>query len=240
MNYHVPLTAVTLSTTPYTVQYTNMTDRPRWIEGSVLERRYTLNSFHFHWGSNSRVGSEHLVNGIAGPVEMHLVHIADPYRTVAEASGDTQGIAVLAVSFEISSTENLAYRELLRQIGDVSGRPPMEIADAGIALSSLLPPDLNLYYNYQGSLTTPNCEENVQWFLFARPVPISEAQMATFRTLMTADQVSIVDNYRPVQPLNGRSVYTSFLPPSRAMATVRTSLLKYILLRNKRILIICQ
>ena len=38
---------------------------------------------------------------------------------------------------------------------------------------------------------------------------ISEAQLAIFRTMTDSDSVSIVDNYRPPQPLNARTLYTT-------------------------------
>ena len=41
----------------------------------------------------------------------------------------------------------------------------------------MLPKNLHRYYSYQGSLTTPPCTENVQWFLLADTVPFSMAQV---------------------------------------------------------------
>merc|ERR550534_1216757 len=58
------------------------------------------------------------------------------------------------------------------------------------------------YYHYQGGLTTPTCNEAVLWTNFMSMQTISEAQLAIFRTMTDSDSVSIVDNYRPPQPLN--------------------------------------
>ena len=62
---------------------------------------------------------------------------------------------------------------------------------------------------HQGGLTTPTCNEAVLWTNFMSMQTISEAQLAIFRTMTDSDSVSIVDNYRPPQPLNARTLYTT-------------------------------
>jgi len=70
----------------------------------------------------------------------------------------------------------------------------------------LLPSPNGEYANYNGSLTTPGCNEAVQWILFKEPIQISASQMEAFRALLDAAEEPMVDNYRPTQPLNGRQV----------------------------------
>lgn len=48
---------------------------------------------------------------------------------------------------------------------------------SGLDIQDMLPENLRYYYSYQGSLTTPPCTENVQWFLLADPVLLSKAQV---------------------------------------------------------------
>ena len=79
------------------------------------------------------------------------------------------------------------------------------------------------YTYYSGSLTTPTCNEVVEWINFLTPLKISATQLAlfrfdqklilvlqkidhTFRKLMDGKGKEIVDNFRPPQPLNGRTV----------------------------------
>merc|ERR1712111_166534 len=57
------------------------------------------------------------------------------------------------------------------------------------------------YSNYDGSLTTPPCNEVVHWLNFLNPLKISATQLAKFRTLKNKDNKALVDNFRPPQPL---------------------------------------
>jgi len=41
----------------------------------------------------------------------------------------------------------------------------------------LLPKDHTTYYHYQGSLTTPGCQESVMWFIMTEKLAVSEAQV---------------------------------------------------------------
>jgi len=67
-----------------------------------------------------------------------------------------------------------------------------------ITLSELLPSSLN-YYNYNGSLTTPPCSEVVNWYVVKTPVTASAEQIEEMSKILHG-------NYRPVMPLNGRTV----------------------------------
>ena len=40
------------------------------VAGGGLDGRYYAAQFHFHWGSNDSVGSEHIVDGINYPAEV--------------------------------------------------------------------------------------------------------------------------------------------------------------------------
>merc|ERR1712066_13219 len=77
---------------------------------------------------------------------------------------------------------------------------------ARLPLSDLVTGDLTQLYRYSGSLTTPGCNEIVQWTVAKTPVEITESQMAEFRQLLTKDETALVDNFRPSQSLNKRKV----------------------------------
>ncbi|XP_014736638.1 PREDICTED: carbonic anhydrase 4 [Sturnus vulgaris] len=82
-----------------------------------------------------------------------------------------------------------------------------------LPLMSLLPPeeDLGRYYRYEGSLTTPDCYEGVTWTIFEKPVELSLRQLSKFATLHfdSTNSSAMTENFRPAQPLNGRTVLWS-------------------------------
>ena len=42
--------------------------------------------------------------------------------------------------------------------------------------------DLDDYFYYEGSLTTPTCDEVVQWIVYEEPIEISQEQVCDQRT----------------------------------------------------------
>ncbi|WP_205860322.1 carbonic anhydrase family protein, partial [Polaribacter sp. 20A6] len=78
----------------------------------------------------------------------------------------------------------------------------------------LLPNSLE-YWTYPGSLTTPPLYESVTWIVLKEPIYVSDKQMGKFRTLLfngeeDDDRKHMENNFRPPQPLKGRTVRASF------------------------------
>ena len=50
------------------------------------------------------------------------------------------------------------------------------VSNNPITLADFLPQNLNDFYRYNGSLTTPNCNEGVIWTIFKKPqnIPVSQ------------------------------------------------------------------
>ncbi|KAI0218417.1 Carbonic anhydrase 7 [Lamellibrachia satsuma] len=71
-----------------------------WLTGGSLTGTYRLRQFHFHWGSDSNVGSEHTINPRRFPLEMHMVHVSAKYQSCSEALQEKRSIVVIAVLFE--------------------------------------------------------------------------------------------------------------------------------------------
>uniref|UniRef100_A0A4W6F4J6 Carbonic anhydrase n=1 Tax=Lates calcarifer TaxID=8187 RepID=A0A4W6F4J6_LATCA len=71
------------------------------LTGGALPGHYRAAQFHFHWGGSGRPGSEHTIDGERFPMELHIVHIKEPYGSLAEAEHDMAGIALLAFLFEV-------------------------------------------------------------------------------------------------------------------------------------------
>jgi len=115
--------------------------------------------------------------------------------------------------FQIDSEDNAALTPLVEElvkITDYSSKVAMEnsafkVSDlvAGVAPVGGA---ATTYSTYDGSLTTPGCNEVVHWINFLTPLKISASQLAMFRTLDDKHGNEISDNFRPPQPLNGRVV----------------------------------
>lgn len=164
-------------------------------EGSSLTwegASYPLRQFHFH------SDSEHTVVDAHRPLEAHFVHVDD----AGTDDDDTDDrILVVSVLFEEGEEsgflDSLGWSELPAEEGEV-----LASTDAPYALLDVLAPIWYSYpslLSYQGSLTTPPCTEGVQWLIIGEAASASEAQLAAFRALYD-------DNFRPTQPLEGRSV----------------------------------
>jgi carbonic anhydrase len=144
--------------------------------------RYELLQFHFHTPSEERI------KGRSYPLVAHLVH--------RNAEGK---LAVVAVLFRKGAAHPLigaVWNALPKEKGQ-----QQEPEGVSIDIASLLP-QAQGYYNFPGSLTTPPCSEEVNWFVLKQPVELSDAQLKRFTQLYR-------HNARPVQPLNGRTVLES-------------------------------
>lgn len=142
---------------------------------------YSLKQFHFH------EPSEHHVDGIIFPMEMHLVH--------ADSTGK---LAVVGV-FIKEGRENPYLQELWDLLPEHlnAHAHPKNRCD----LLHLLPEEKPVFH-YTGSLTTPPCTEGVEWYILQQPITLSKTQIKRFRNLYHG-------NSRPVQEREMRSIEVS-------------------------------
>ena len=134
--------------------------------------------------------SEHLVDGEAFPVELHVVH-----QHAEGPATDQPGYAVVGVLFESGAPSPFVQAFL-------DGVPPRGAeAAAGPAfdLAALVPAD-PAHYRYDGSTTTPPCVEPVDWYVLRERRTVSPEQAARLRALHGGA------NARPVQPLGDRRI----------------------------------
>ncbi|XP_075541028.1 carbonic anhydrase-like isoform X3 [Dermacentor variabilis] len=202
----------------HTVQVSATEDSNRYIEGARLPGRFQFAQFHLHWGANSSRGSEHTIRGFQYPLELHFVHFNVKYGSAAESMKYEDGLAVIAVYFEVSPTANEDMSVVVDALKEVrlSDEKGFNL-QRPVVLSRFLPRITRSYFRYQGSLTTPPCSQAVTFTVMTTTVPISEEQLQQFRLLRTGkdeNSSTMVDNFRPTFPLNGRRVFKSF--PSSA------------------------
>ncbi|KAL3970862.1 hypothetical protein ACER0C_026381 [Sarotherodon galilaeus] len=189
--------------------------------GGALPGHYRAAQFHLHWGGNGRPGSEHTIDGERFPMEMHIVHIKEPYSSLAEAEHDTAGIALLAFLFEETADDHPHLDTVIDALGRVQNNGSITVIP-NFRLSDIIPAakDLQGYYRYVGSMTTPGCEQAVAWTVFHRKLAISSRQLdAIVKQCRFWTGQPMTDIFRPTQPLDGRIVYSSKSGTAQTTAT---------------------
>lgn len=149
---------------------------------SIAGHEYKLAQFHFH------TPSEHTFDGKHAAMEMHLVH--------KDAAGK---LAVIGVMIE-EGKANPALEPLWAHMPTEPGRSNA-VEGVQVNAAKFLPASL-ASYRYSGSLTTPPCTEQVDWYVLQTPIQASKEQIAALQKV-------ICGNNRPTQPLNGRTVTAS-------------------------------
>ncbi|CAB3401017.1 unnamed protein product [Caenorhabditis bovis] len=180
--------------------------RQPMLEGGALLHRYKLSQFHLHWGQNDYVGSEHAIESRYFPGELHLVHIREDL-TLEEALSIPNSIAAVSV---LTLTTN--YDNQGKHFEPIADKLPLlQFSGNSTRLkkfktNSILPFTTDSFYSYEGSLTTPNCEEVVIWTIVSEPIYITVSQMNELRKLRNSDGEIAEKNFRSLQPLNGRRI----------------------------------
>lgn len=149
------------------------------VDGEVFQ----FLQLHFH------APSEHTVDGFRFPLEVHFVH-------QRWGSSGTDDLAVIGILFNYSSdgTHNPAldsfWNEIFHPLASFTG---LNLHDMMWNIPG--------FQRYSGSLTTPPCAENVKWHVGISTVGINVLQSLSFTYALNG-----IQNYRDIQPLNGRVI----------------------------------
>lgn len=143
------------------------------------DQQFNLIQFHFHHHS------EHLVAGKPYAMEMHMVHKTPQHQYVVigvflKEGKHNPNLQKIWDHFPPEIDKEIIYREDIITLMDVL-------------------PEKKEYFYYFGSLTTPPCSENVNWFVLDIPIEISREQISYFKKF-------IDHNARPTQNLNHRII----------------------------------
>ncbi|KAL3096636.1 hypothetical protein niasHS_006002 [Heterodera schachtii] len=176
-------------------------ERPFITDGGLGSSRYLLTQFHFHWSQNGD-GSEHTVNGQHFDAELHLVHIKEGLTT-EEALRTPDGLAVVGIFYKTAFIGRplVALQNGLSQVTKTDDSVQID----NCMLSVLLPTDLNSFFRYNGSLTTPDCNEAVVWSVYEVPRFNNAELIQLLRTIQGEDGKLIRTNVRPVQTFSRRA-----------------------------------
>ena len=147
-----------------------------WL--TVGKKPYFLTELHF------RVPGENAVHGNRPRMSVQFVHFSP------------QGVFLIIEVPVIPGKENAVIKTLWEHIPE----PGKESKVAGVKINpmDLLPADRS-FYRFPGSLTTPICNEVVQWYVMQNPIEMSEAQIVEYTKHYN-------NTARPLQPFNDRPV----------------------------------
>lgn len=152
-------------------------------------RRFHLVQFHFHHPS------EHWVDGTQQTMELHVVH-----QNIDDGSRVVIGI------FIEPTDEAVAAPDLFAQMKAFAAEPakPPETHFSTNPLA-FLPKDTEHYYRYEGSLTTPEYDENVSWVVLKESLRVPKKDLMEMIKLFKHPA-------RLPQPLNRRVILANFRP----------------------------
>ena len=163
-------------------------------DGSVCladGKMYTSKQFHFH------TPSEHMIDGMTFPMEMHIVNILKDSNINNKPS-----YLVVGILFKMGK-ENKLLNEFLKDIPkEESAKGLLPSGKANIKdLSRLLfnGSDANLFYMYDGSLTTSPFTESVHWVILKQILEASPDQI-------TAIEKIEGNNARHIQAIYDRKI----------------------------------
>ncbi|KAF8398326.1 hypothetical protein HHK36_017253 [Tetracentron sinense] len=150
---------------------------------SINGTDYRLLQCHWH------TPSEHTFNGSRYNLELHIVHL----RSDGEIG------AVIGITYTYGRPDPF----LAMLIPSLSSLGTEE-KDLGIINPGNIEFGSREYYRYIGSLTVPPCSEGVIWTIVKKVGTASREQV---RALREAVNDGFEANARPIQKLNGRTVY---------------------------------
>ena len=171
---------------------------------------FCLSHIDLHFGFKAKTGSEHTIYGETYDLEIQFVHIRNDYGSMHHAISDWKNlqhqqkdyhlINIVSVMFEISDNEVNRLNALNSIIaGSVNSTQSPQTFD----VRELMPVNSG-YYTYYGSLTQPNCDQMVQWYVMKKTLKISKSQL---KLLRQSQGDGFQGNYRPIQT-NANYVYS--------------------------------
>tara|TARA_B100001094_G_scaffold333441_1_gene412304 strand:- start:8760 stop:9506 length:747 start_codon:yes stop_codon:yes gene_type:complete len=137
-----------------------------------------------------RTPSEHQVDSKHYRMEIQLMHI--------HTEGKRKGKFGLILTTFISPGRK--HNELEKILQTAPRKRGANLFKTPLNMINLVPATANRsYFSYTGSLTYPDCHEEVKWVIFQKPLYASFEQIKRFEKLTGK-------NNRPIQPLNGRVI----------------------------------
>lgn len=81
---------------------------------------------------------------------------------------------------QVDSEDSRSFEPVVKQLNEVMKDGDETILKERVSLNDLLPSRTSSFYRYDGSLTTPGCNEIVTWTIFDNPITVSDIQVKIF------------------------------------------------------------
>lgn len=166
----------TLELTP--LEYGETPDYTKSNYTTVLEGdEFKLMQFHFH------TPSEHRLNGMSYPLEVHFVHVCP----------ETKKNAVVGIFFDIAYGPSNDFCQKLAPVPTrftSGGISDVKEKDQSAELKGLPLKKIQEHlaahpaYHYSGSLTTPPCSEEIKWYVSKEPLKLDVGEFLRFKEIM--------------------------------------------------------
>ncbi|KAH3803405.1 hypothetical protein DPMN_131665 [Dreissena polymorpha] len=169
--------------------------KPGFLNGGPLgNQQFRLAQLHLHWEADDIRGSEHTIDGKQFAAEIHLVHWNTKYGSLAKAANKSDGLAVLGIMIKFRKFKHFPSAPVFidassSKFQSVEKHPFFSCVTIPSSLDpiNLLPDNIDDFWTYEGSLTTPHLDESVQWIVFKEPVAFSYDQLDALRSLIDSD-----------------------------------------------------
>ncbi|KAG3231649.1 hypothetical protein PI124_g23256, partial [Phytophthora idaei] len=145
---------------------------------------YNMAQFHIH------APSEHTLDGKPLDGEVHFVH----------SNADGSALMVVGVFLQVANggTTDSWMVSVLDGMEAVTPAAPTMMSLGSYA--NLVNANAVRTYNYPGSLTTPGCDEIVDWWVVQQPMSISSADFARLQTQLK--ELHVTDNGNNARPVS--------------------------------------
>lgn len=120
------------------------------LSGGGLPGRYICQQFHFHWGSETNDGAEHLVAKKRHFGEIHFVHFKEEYGPQSNQAR-TDALAVMGFFLEVDvNSPNGALDDLIQnEIGYKLLEPGSAMDIDNVSVGAIMPTSFDKFYRYQ-------------------------------------------------------------------------------------------
>eukprot|EP00211_Chloroparvula_japonica_P003216 CAMPEP_0119121844 /NCGR_PEP_ID=MMETSP1310-20130426/2274_1 /TAXON_ID=464262 /ORGANISM="Genus nov. species nov., Strain RCC2339" /LENGTH=516 /DNA_ID=CAMNT_0007111425 /DNA_START=80 /DNA_END=1630 /DNA_ORIENTATION=+ len=157
-------------------------DAPTLQGYSLLANDYEMVQYQTH------SPAEHSIDGFSYDFEVQYMH----------RLASTGGLSAVSILYRLGDC-NAGLQSLVDAVDSITN-----VGDSTTVDVNLLIPVNGSFWHYQGSLTTPPCTENVEWYVLTRVQEVCSVQLDALQSVQSS---SFSSNNRPVQPLNGRTIF---------------------------------